>query len=106
MKHLRSFLGLAGYYRKFVHHFAIVPKPLTTLLKKGVLFVWTQEHEEAFAALKQALTSAPVLSIPDFVKRFCIETDASKYGVGAVLLQEGHPLAFISKPSSFMRTST
>lgn len=60
--------------------------------------MWTQEHEEAFAALKKALTSAPVLAIPDFVKQFCIETDASKSGVGAVLLQEGHPLAFISKP--------
>jgi hypothetical protein len=62
-----------------------------------VLFVWTSEHEVSFAAIKQALCSAPVLALPDFTKPFCIETDACKIGVGDVLLQEGHPLAFISK---------
>jgi transposase InsO family protein len=98
VKELRSFLGLAGYYKKFVRHFAVISKPLTTLLKKNELFVWTSEHTEAFVTLKTALVSALVLSMPDFSVPFCIEIDASNQGVGAVLLQKGHPLAFISKP--------
>ena len=98
VKDLRSFLGLAGYYRKFEKHFAVIAKPLTDLLRKNVLFVWTLAHTASFQALKQALISAPVLAMPDFSIPFCLETDASNLGVGAVLLQNGHPLAFISKP--------
>jgi transposase InsO family protein len=99
-KEFRSFLGLVGYYRKFVKHFAIIACPLTALLKKHSLFVWTSDHQDAFEALKVALSSAPVMAAPDFSKQFCIKTDACAYGIGAVLVQDGHPLAFISKPLS------
>jgi hypothetical protein len=98
VKQLRRFLWLASFYRKFVWHFAIICKPLTQLLKKDVVFMWTNDHQQAFVALQLALSSAPVLAIPDLSKVFCIETDACKSGVGAVLLQDSHPLAYISKP--------
>jgi hypothetical protein len=97
VKDVRAFLGLAGYYRKFVRNFGIIAKPLHNLLRKDVLFSWNQEHELAFQTLKTALSSAPCLALPDFSQPFHIETDASGIGVGAILLQNGHPLAYISK---------
>lgn len=97
VKELRSFLGMAGYYRKFVRHFALLSKPLTNLLKKGEQYIWTSAHQELFEALKQALITSPVLALPNFSKPFILETDASDKGIGAVLQQEGHPIAFVSK---------
>jgi hypothetical protein len=97
VKELRGFLGLAGYYRKFVKHFGIIAKPLTDLLRKDVQFSWEHIHSNAFKLLKDALTSTPCFALLDFDKPFHIETDACAVGVGAVLLQEGHPLAYISK---------
>jgi hypothetical protein len=96
-KDVRNFLGLAGYYRKFVKGFGAISKPLTTLLKKGTVFVWAQPQEDSFQALKDALTSAPVLALPNLEKTFVIETDASDRGIGAVLQQDGHPIAFVSR---------
>jgi hypothetical protein len=84
-KELRGFLGLASYYRKFVKNFGILAKPLTNLLKKHTVFVWTEVHNSAFQAIKQALSSAPVLALPNFHRSFAIETDASRTGIGAVL---------------------
>ena len=72
VKELRSFLGLAGYYRRFVRHFAIIAKPLTALLKKGVFYVWTQDQEISFNTLKQAVISSPVLALPNFNQPFAI----------------------------------
>jgi hypothetical protein len=97
LKQVRGFLGLAGYYRKFVRNFGIISRPLTDLLKKSSVFRWTALEEASFVALKQALILAPVLALPDFSRMFEIETDASDNGIGAVLIQNKHPLAFLSK---------
>jgi hypothetical protein len=67
------------------------------LLKKGFLFIWTERLQQAFDTLKQALVTAPILALPDFTKQFQLENDASDLGVGVVLMQQGHPLTFISK---------
>jgi hypothetical protein len=84
VKALRGFLGLAGYYWKFVHHFGIVARPLNDLLQKDTLFVWTTTHDAAFRALKDALSPALVLALPDFSLPFQVETYAFSTGVGAV----------------------
>lgn len=97
VKELRSFLGMVGYYRKFVRHYGIMSKPLTNLPKKAVLFVWTYEANASFEAIKKALISAPILAFLDFSKPFTVESDASDKGIGAVPQQDGHPIAFISK---------
>lgn len=98
---LRSFLGLVGYYRKFVPGLARISAPLTELIKKNVPWSWTDRHREAFNQLKEALTTAPVLAIPQFGQPYVIYTDASDFAVGAVLLQDQgdglRPCAYYSR---------
>ena len=93
---VRGFLGLAGYYRKFIHDYGTIAAPLTTLLKEG--FSWNADAAAAFWALKAAVTPAPVLALPSFTRSFIVECDASMHAFGAVLLQDKHPIAFFSRP--------
>lgn len=95
-KALRGFLGLTRYYRKFVKGYGGVAAPLNAMLKKGG-FQWTKEAMQSFEDLKQGLISPPVLRIPNFTQDFTIECDASGTRIGAVLLQEYHPIAYASK---------
>lgn len=97
VKKLRRFLGLAGYYRKFVTNFGLISKPLTHLLRKDVSFVWSPATDQAFQALKLALVTAPVLQLLDYSKTFTIATDGSDAGIGAVLSQQGHPIVHVNK---------
>ncbi|KAL4023218.1 hypothetical protein IC575_016969 [Cucumis melo] len=94
---VRSFLGLAGYYRRFVENFSRIATPLTQLTRKGAPFFWSKACEDSFQNLKQKLVTAPVLTVPDSSGSFVIYSDASKKGLGCVLMQQGKVVAYASR---------
>lgn len=85
---IRRFVGMAGWYRRFIQNFSSIIAPLTKLTQKSTRFVWTPECERSFQEIKRQLTTAPILTRPDFNKTFTLQTDASAYGIGAVLTQQ------------------
>lgn len=98
-KAVRSFLGLAGFYRHFIKGYATIVAPLVKLTTLDH-FQWTTEAQTTFEQLKQALSDAPVLALPNFELPFTVETKDSGVGMGAVLSKRGHPITFFSKPLS------
>lgn len=88
-KEVQQFLGLAGYYRRFVKSFADIARPLHRLTERNAVFRWTKECEAAFTTLRKCLISSPVLAYPDHTKPFILDTDASNTGIGGVLSQQG-----------------
>ena len=102
-KQIRSFLGMVGFYRRFIPQFAEIALPLTNLTKKGNpnKLVWEGEHQRAFERLRSYMVSTPILRLPDLEKGFTLRTDASNVGIGAVLMQETNeikfPIAYASK---------
>eukprot|EP00253_Pinus_taeda_P013432 PITA_13432 len=97
VKEVRSFMGLVGYYRRFVERFSQISNPITHLQKKGVKFEWTSECENAFKELKHRLTTAPILRVPNMDKDFLVCTDASGEGLGAILMQDEGVIAYASR---------
>ncbi|WVZ75737.1 hypothetical protein U9M48_023770 [Paspalum notatum var. saurae] len=92
-----SFLGLAGYYRRFNKDFSKTAKPMTSLTKKNARYSWSPNCEEAFESLKKSLTTAPVLAQPDVTKPFEVYCDTFGHGLGCVLMQEGRVVAYASR---------
>ena len=94
---IHSFLGLAGYYRRFIENFSKIAKPMTALLKKDTKFRWTEECEASFQELKKRLTTALVLILPDIRKDFQVYCDASRLGLAGVLMQDGRVVSYASR---------
>jgi hypothetical protein len=94
---VRSFLILAGYYRKFVEGFSSIARPMTQLLKKDKKFEWTDKCEASFQELKKRLVLAPILTMPDVTKDYDIYCDASKLELGSVLMQGSKVIAYLSR---------
>ncbi len=96
IEQIQKFLGLAGYYRKFVKNFSAICSPISALLNKHIQFKWTDQQQQAFITLKQAITNAPILSLPDPTIPYTVKTDASGFAIGAELSQNNKPVAFLS----------
>ena len=97
MTEIRSFLGLAGYYRRFVQGFSSIAAPLTKLTRKSVPFVWTEQSENIFQELKKRLTTAPILTLLSGSSGFVVLTDVSNVGLGCVLMENGKVIAYGSR---------
>ena len=97
MHQIRQFLGLAGSYRRFIPDFSKIAQLMTKLLQKDIKFVWSLACEEAFQALKHFLTSAPILTQLDIDRPFDVYCDASRTGLGCVLMQDGRVIAYASR---------
>ena len=100
MTSFRAFLGFTQFYRRHIKGYSEIVSPLTELTSDKVQFIWGKNQQESFSTLKRAVVTGPVLRIVDPQKPFFLETDASGIAVGAVLLQEGRPVAFESKKLS------
>jgi hypothetical protein len=96
VREIRSFLGLVGYYRRFIEGFSKLSGPLTTLTKKIAHFTWSDECEESFQELKQRLVSEPVPTLPKESEKFVVYSDESIQGLGCVLMQQGKVIAYAS----------
>ncbi|GKE25249.1 putative nucleotidyltransferase, ribonuclease H [Tanacetum coccineum] len=94
---IRSFLGLAGYYRRFIKYFSRIASPLTALTQKASKFIWGREEEQAFETLKQQLSSAPILALPDGTEDYVVYSDASHKGFRCVLMQRDKVIAYMSR---------
>ena len=94
---IRSFLGLAGYFRRFVDGFESIASPLTTLTQKCKKFEWSEACERNFQMLKDRLTFAPVMTLPEGTKDFVVYSDASRVGLGCVIMQHGKVIAYASR---------
>jgi hypothetical protein len=97
VSHIRCFLGLAGYYRRFIEGFSKIFKPMTELLEKSQTFEWTPRREASFQELKKRITMPPALTMPNMEKPFSIYCDASGQGLGCVLMQHGHVVVYASR---------
>jgi hypothetical protein len=97
---VRSFIGLASFYYRFVKEFCTIAAPLHEVTKKGATFTWATTQQDAFDTLKNRLTHAPLLQLLNFNKTIELECDANGFGLGGVLLQDGKPVAYLSKKLS------
>jgi hypothetical protein len=97
VSNIRSFLGLTGYYRRFIENFSKIAKPMTELLKKENKFGWSDSCEASFQELKKHLVTGPVLCLPDIQQDFQVYCDASRQGLGYVLMQGGRVVAYASR---------
>ncbi|GKB65580.1 putative reverse transcriptase domain-containing protein [Tanacetum coccineum] len=103
---IRQFLGLAGYYRRFIEGFSKIAKSMTKLTQKGVRFDWGEKEENDFQLIKQKLCSASILALPEGSKDFVVYCDASHKGLGAILMQREKVISYASRQLKFTRRTT